>query len=286
MRSWLFVPGDKAKMIDKARGSAADAVILDLEDSVSPPQKAVARDVTRAALDAPRNGCQLWVRISALDSVDNALDIAAIIAGAPDGVVLPKATGAESISALASIIVAAGHDCPPILAIATETAASLFSIGTYREAGGDLIGLSWGAEDLSANLGSTASRDVAGQLTGPFALARNLCLFGAVAAKVQPVDTVFTDIRDLDGLEAECLAARRDGFTGKLAIHPAQIPVINRCFTPSVEDVAQARRIIAAFVEHPEAGAIALDGQMVDVPHLKRAERILARALSLEEKNV
>ncbi len=285
MRSWLFVPGDKAKMIDKARGSAADAIIIDLEDSVSPPQKTVARDVTRAALDSPRNRCQLWVRVNALDSSDNALDIAAIIAGAPDGIVLPKATGVESISALASIIVPAGHDCPPLLAIATETAASIFGMGTYREVKSDLIGLSWGAEDLSADLGSAASRDAAGQLTGPYALARNLCLFGAVAAKVQPVDTVFTDIRDLDGLEAECLAARRDGFIGKLAIHPAQIPVINRCFTPSDADVAQAKRIIAAFIENPDAGAIALDGQMVDVPHLKRSERILARAQDLEEKN-
>lgn len=284
MRSWLFVPGDKAKMIDRARGSGADAVILDLEDSVSPPQKTVAREVTRAALDVPREGCQFWVRVNALDSADCALDIAAVIAGAPDGILLPKATGAESIRALADIVTAAGHSCPPVLAIATETAASIFGIGSYREVEGGLTGLSWGSEDLSADLGSAASRDGAGQLTGPFALARNLCLFGAVAARVQPVDTVFTDIRDLEGLEAECLASRRDGFTGKLAIHPAQISIINRCFTPSDEDVALAKRIIAAFAENPQAGAIALDGQMVDVPHLKRSERILARAQSLEMK--
>lgn len=278
MRSWLFVPADRPSMIAKARRAGADAVIIDLEDSVAPEAKPVARDACRAALDMERDDVQLWVRINALTSGLAEADIAAVMAGRPDGLVLPKALGGACIQQLATLTDAVGAACPPVLAIATETASALFGLGSYGGLGNTLAGLAWGAEDLSADLGSATSRDGDGRLTGPYALARNLMLAGAVAAGVQPVDTVWTDIRDLAGLEAECLAAQRDGFTGKMAIHPAQVPVINRCFTPSAEDIAMARRIVDAFRNAPGSGVVALDGRMVDMPHLKRSERILARA--------
>lgn len=283
MRSWLFVPGNRPAMIDKARASGADVVIIDLEDSVMPDDKSDARQQALAALRAPRRGHRLWIRVNALDTEQCQQDVAMALSGGADGLVLPKALGGDSIRALIGHAEALGGRCPPVLAVATETAQALFGLGSYGGLGESLHGLSWGAEDLSADIGSSTSRDSQGALTGPYVMARNLMLAGAVAAGVQPVDAVWTDFRDTQGLEAECLAALRDGFTGKMAIHPAQVPVINRCFTPSDEDVAEARRVVAAFEAMPGRGAVSLDGKMLDIPHLKRARRLLARWRELSQ---
>lgn len=279
-RSWLFVPGNRAHMIEKAQASDADLLILDLEDSVSLEQKPAAREITRTALQDTQRPIPLWVRINALDSNLIADDLEAILAANPDGIVLPKAQGGNCVKALITAANIKQFPCPPVLAIATESAAAIFGLGSYSGLQAQLAGLSWGAEDLSADLASTATKESSGSLTGPYALARNMMLIGAVAAKVQAVDTVWTDLQDQKGLEAECMAAKRDGFTGKLAIHPSQISIINRCFAPSETEIAEAKAIVAAFAAAPGAGAIALAGKMIDAPHLKRARRLLAQFAS------
>ncbi|MBK5922860.1 CoA ester lyase [Rhodovulum sulfidophilum] len=278
MRSWLFVPGNRPDRIAKARGLSADVLILDLEDSVVIFEKAAARSCVLEALREPRGANRLWVRVNPLETSDFEADLDTALAGGADGIVLPKAESGACIRALGAACAARGQACPPVLAIATETARAIFGLGSYAGLSSSLAGLTWGAEDLSAALGSARSRGEDGTLTGPYALARNLTLFGAVAAEVQPVDTVWTDIRDLAGLEAECLEAVRDGFTGKMAIHPAQVPIINRCFRPSEEEIEVARRIVEAFAAAPTAGVVAIDGEMIDMPHLKRSRLILQRA--------
>lgn len=275
MRSWLFVPGNRPEMMEKAARAGADAIILDLEDSVPPPKKAEARKAVAEALATIDRTSSIWVRVNPMTSVNCTEDVAIAVAGGADGLVLPKSESGETVRQLAHM---AGAGCPPILAIATETAGSLFGLGDYGGLEDVLFGMSWGAEDLSADLGSTASRNCAGTLTGPFALARNLMLAGAARARCQPIDTVWTATRDLEGLEAECNAARRDGFTGKLAIHPNQVPIINRAFLPTAEEIALAERIISELAKNPDVGAISIDGQMIDMPHLKRAARVLELA--------
>jgi len=286
MRSLLFVPGDAPAKMDKARASGADALILDLEDSVAPERKAEARLATAAFLaSAPRGGAQrLFVRVNPLDGPFIDLDLDAVIAARPDALVLPKACGGTDVMHLGAKLATreAMADLPEgsvgILAIATETAAALFQMGTYAGASRRLIGLAWGGEDLSAALGAEMNRAPDGSYAEPYRLARTLTLAGAAAAGVIPVDSVYTAFRDLDGLRAEAEAARRDGFTAKMAIHPAQVPVINAVFTPSPEAVARARAVVAAFAAAPGAGVVGLDGEMLDRPHLVRAERVLARA--------
>ena len=278
MKSWLFVPGNRPAMIAKARASGADVLILDLEDSVAAPEKPAARSCVLEALRQTRGDSRLWVRVNPLGTDHFAEDLSVALEGGAEGIVLPKARGGDCIRAVQAECDARGRPCPPVLAIATETAASVFGLGTYSGLAPALAGLTWGAEDLSADLGSAGSRDGAGALTGPYALVRNLTLFGAVAAGVPAIDSVWTDIPDLAGLEAECRAALRDGFTGKLAIHPAQVPVINRCFQPSAEDIATARRIVDAFAADPNLGVVAIDGEMIDMPHLKRARLTLQKA--------
>lgn len=278
MRSWLFVPGNRPDMMAKAARTGADTLILDLEDSVRPADKDRARRDTAEALSSLDRRGQLWVRVNPLEDPRCAEDLAMAQQGGADGIVLPKSLSGQSVRRLADMMAEAGGPVLPVLAIATETAAALFGLGSYGEAGEGLAGLAWGAEDLSADLGSSISRDEAGALTGPFSLARNMMLAGAAAAGCQAVDTVWTDIRDLEGLRAECMAARRDGFTGKMAIHPAQIPVINESFMPTPDELAMARRIIEAFAADGVQGAINIDGQMIDMPHLRRAERLVRRA--------
>jgi citrate lyase subunit beta/citryl-CoA lyase len=286
MRSLLFVPGDSDRKLAKALDTGADALILDLEDSVSAEAKPQAREIVASFLAEmvplparPR----LFVRVNALGTGLTDADLDAAVAAAPDGIVLPKATGGADIGRLAAKLAVreARAGLPDgsiaILAIATETAASLFSLGSYVDASPRLAGLAWGAEDLSADLGAETYR-AEGALTDPFRLARTLTLLGASAAGVAPIDAIFADIRDLDGLADECRAASRDGFTAKMAIHPAQIPVINKAFTPSPEAVAKAHAIVQAFADAPGAGVLTLDGMMIDRPHLLRAERLLARA--------
>ncbi|UOA32854.1 Citrate lyase subunit beta [Sulfitobacter sp. DSM 110093] len=272
MRSWLFVPGNRPDMMAKAVRVGADAIILDLEDSVAPQKKEEAREAVANALSTLDRSAQLWVRVNPISSAYCTQDVATAINGRADGLVLPKS---ENGGTVRDLIGMAGNACPPILAIATETAGSLFGLGQYAGLETHLFGLAWGAEDLSADLGSTASRDDTGALTGPFAVARNLMLAGARQAKCQPIDTVWTDIRDLAGLEKECNAARRDGFTGKMAIHPAQVPIINQAFRPTASEIALAQRITKALASNPNVGAVSIDGQMIDMPHLKRAKRVL-----------
>jgi citrate lyase subunit beta/citryl-CoA lyase len=271
-RSWLFVPADSERKIAKALESEADAVILDLEDSVAPAQKAAAREIVRG-LGAAANGPAIWVRINPLASDDHKSDLDVLANPAIGGIVLPKAecgTDVEELAARTGNI--------PIHAIVTETAASLFGLMTYRLPGIPLAAMSWGAEDLSAALGASSKYDTDGSLSFTYQMARSLTLAGAVAAGVQPVDGVFADFRDEAGLRAEAEAAAREGFTGKLAIHPAQIAVINAAFSPSADDVAHAQAIVDAFDAQPAAGVLSVGGKMVDRPHLVQARRVIERA--------
>jgi citrate lyase subunit beta/citryl-CoA lyase len=274
LRSLLFVPGDRPDRMEKALGSGADALILDLEDAVAPATKPEARRAV-AAFVAANPTASLWVRINPLDGPEADKDLQAILGARPDGIVLPKAEGGASVTELAQRLTLSGNATAQILAIATETPAAMFQLGTY---GGvkRLAGLTWGAEDLPAAIGAATSREEDGRYTAPYELARSLCLFGAAAAGVAPIETVFPAFRDLKGLAAYAARARRDGFTGMMAIHPDQVPVINAAFTPSQEEIAHARAVVAAFAAHPGAGALSLDGRMIDRPHLVQAQRVLA----------
>lgn len=284
-RSWLFVPADSEKKIAKALGGDADAIILDLEDSVAEENKSGAREVAATAIrDARGHGAQLWVRINPLDSGHADADLAAIVGAAPYGVMLPKSETGKHIAILADMLNAAekklggADESIRISAVATETAASLFGLGSYAGASDRLSALTWGAEDLSAALGASSKFDDDGELSFTYKLARSLCLAGAVAAEVQPVDSLFADFRDDAGLESDCAKGRREGFTGKLAIHPAQVPIINAAFTPSAEEIAHAREVVALFEANPGVGTIGLDGKMLDRPHFLQAQRVLERA--------
>ena len=271
-RSWLFVPADSERKITKALDSDADAIIFDLEDSVAPAMKAVARDVLKSLLKRS-GGPQWWIRVNPLASAYLREDLELLGIADIHGIVLPKAESGADVIQLAH-----RTGSIPIHAIVTETAASLFGLLSYRDPRSPLAAMSWGAEDLSAALGASSKYDASGDLSFTYKLARTLCLAGAVAAGVQPVDGVFADFRDEDGLRAEAEAARREGFTGKLAIHPAQVTVINAAFTPSGEDVRAAEEIVAAFEAHPDAGVLSVGGKMVGRPHLVQARRVLERA--------
>jgi citrate lyase subunit beta/citryl-CoA lyase len=271
-RSWLFVPADSERKIATALDSEADAIIFDLEDSVAPQQKAAARDILKG-LPARSGGPQWWVRINPIGSEHHKEDLELIGVADVHGIVLPKAEGGWDVVQLAH-----RTGSIPIHAIVTETPASLFAMLSYRDPSLPLAAMSWGAEDLSAALGASSKYDSDGQLSFTYKMARSLCLAGAVAAGVQPVDGVFADFRDEDGLRSEAQAAAREGFTGKLAIHPAQVPVINAAFTPSPEEVRHAEEIVAAFEAHPDAGVLSVGGKMVDRPHVVQARRVLERA--------
>jgi citrate lyase subunit beta/citryl-CoA lyase len=287
MRSLLFVPGDSPKKLAKALESGADALILDLEDSVAPDRKPEARATALAFLTdvgAPAARPRLLVRVNGLDTGLIDADLDAVVAGRPDAILLPKAEGGPSVIHLDAKLAAreaiAGlpDGAIQIMAIATETAAALFAAGTYAGASRRLAALTWGAEDLSADLGAETNRDDEGRFTGPFRLARSLCVAAAAAAKVAALDTVFVDFRNAQGLRREAEEARRDGFTGKLAIHPGQVAVINEVFTPSAAAIAKAKAVVAAFAAAPGVGVVGIDGLMYDRPHLERAKRILVRA--------
>ncbi|MES2120454.1 MAG: CoA ester lyase [Pseudomonadota bacterium] len=271
-RSWLFVPADSERKMTKALDSEADAIIFDLEDSVAPGMKAVARDLINN-LPKRSGGPLWWVRINPLGSEYLKDDLELLGVADIHGIVLPKAESGADVVELAH-----RTGSIPVHAIVTETAASLFGLLSYRQPGSPLAAMSWGAEDLSAALGAASKTDADGSLSFTYRLARSLCLAGAVAAGVQPVDGVFADFRDLDGLRAEAEAAAHEGFTGKLAIHPEQVSVINAAFTPSADDVRNAEAIVAAFEAQPGAGVLSVDGKMVDRPHLVQAQRILERS--------
>jgi citrate lyase subunit beta/citryl-CoA lyase len=271
-RSWLFVPADSDKKVAKALDSDADAIIFDLEDSVAPQQKAVARDILKG-LPARSGGPQWWVRINPLRTDEHRKDLDVLGIKDIHGIVLPKTESGADIGEMAH---RTGNI--PIHAIVTETAASLFGLLSYRDPKSTLAAMSWGAEDLSAALGASSKYGTDGELSFTYKLARSLCLAGAVAAGVQPVDGVFADFRDEDGLRAEAQAAAREGFTGKLAIHPAQVAAINAAFTPAPDEVSHARAIVDAFEAQPDAGVLSVGGKMVDRPHLVQARRVLERS--------
>jgi citrate lyase subunit beta/citryl-CoA lyase len=286
VRSLLFVPGDSPRKMEKGMTSGADALIVDLEDSVGANGKAAARGTASAFLKealAQATRPRIYVRVNALDTGLTDDDLDAVVGAKPDGILLPKAEGGASVTQLDAKITAreahAGVDDGhlKILALATETAAALFQAGTYGGSSPRLEGLTWGAEDLSAALGTETNRDAHGEFTEPFRLARTLCIAGAAAAGVPAMDTVYVDFRNDAGLRRECEEARRDGFTSKFAIHPAQVAIINDVFTPSAAAIADAEGVVAAFAAQPGAGVVAIGGVMYDVPHLKRAQRLLAR---------
>lgn len=286
MRSLLFVPADSDKKLAKALTSGADAILVDLEDSIAPEGKEGARISAAAFLKAnvnTPNRPRLFVRINAMTTSLADEDIAAVAASRPDGIVLPKAEGESSVVRLDKRLTAqeAKHGIDKghikIVAIATETAASLFRAGTYRSSSDRLTGLTWGAEDLSAELGAEANRDKDGNFLDPYRFARVLCLAGAASAQVQAIDTVYVDFRNTAGLRRETEEARRDGFTGKMAIHPDQVAIINEVFTPTKEAIARAQAIVDAFAASG-AGVVGIDGVMYDRPHLARANALLERA--------
>lgn len=286
MRSLLFVPGDSPKKLEKGMNSGADVLLIDLEDSVALDAKDEARRITAAFLsergkdaDRPR----LFVRVNGLTTGLIDTDLDGVMRSAPDGIVLPKSVGGADVAHLGAKLAVReaefglGDGATRILAIATENAAGVFALGTFAGASHRLMGLTWGGEDLSADLGAETNRGEDGAYTDPYRLARSLTLLGAAAAGVDAVDSVFTNFRDMAGLEAECRTARRDGFVAKMAIHPAQVPVINEAFTPSPEAIGRARAVIEAFKANPGAGVVGVDGEMLDRPHLLRAERLLGR---------
>jgi citrate lyase subunit beta/citryl-CoA lyase len=286
-RSWLFVPADDEAKLAKALGAGADAVILDLEDSVALERKPHARALAMEFLQArpkPR-ATQAWVRINPMASGLAEDDLAVVVAGGPDGVVLPKPDSAADVAALSSRLDgledAAGLEAGAIriLPIATETPRALFGLGRYADLRpGRLMGLTWGAEDLSTAVGAETNRAPDGGYTDLCRLARSLCLAGAAAANVPAFETVYPAFKDAAGLAAYAEQGRREGFVGMLAIHPAQVETINRVFTPSEQALARARRIVALFEANPGAGVLSLDGQMIDAPHLKQAKRLIGQA--------
>jgi citrate lyase subunit beta/citryl-CoA lyase len=287
MRSLLFVPADAGGKLDKAMASGADAVIIDLEDSISPERKPAAREAARDYLTAHTGKAErprLFVRINGLDTGMTDADLGAIVPGKPDAVLFPKAEGGASVVHLDAKLTAqeaiagVAEGSIKVLAQNVESAAGLFLAGTFKDVSPRLIGMTWGPEDLSAELGAESNRDDQGFLTEPYRFARSVCLFGAAAAKLPAIETVYVDFRNSEGLRQDTIEARRDGFTGRLAIHPAQVPVINEVFTPTAEQIEKAKAIVAAFAANPGAGAIGIDGKMFDRPHLVRAQRLLAAA--------
>ncbi|WP_428394306.1 HpcH/HpaI aldolase/citrate lyase family protein [Lichenicoccus sp.] len=281
LRSLLFVPADRPERIDKALASGADAVILDLEDSVTSERKALARETVAAVLARPDRQVAIFVRINPLDSAHAMRDLDAAAPGRPDGIVLPKAEGARSLIDLNAGLSARGDGSARILPIATETPAAMFRLGEYAGVTDRLVGLTWGAEDLPAAIGAATAREPDGSYTPPYQLARSLTLFAAAAAEVAPIETVFPDFRDLPALSAYASRAARDGFTGMLAIHPSQIAAIHTAFTPSPSAIENAQAVVDAFAANPGAGAIALNDRMLDAPHLRQARRILARCAAV-----
>lgn len=284
LRSWLFIPGDSDKKLARADGAGSDTLILDLEDSVAPPNKAAARVKVRAFLDQRAPGTrrsELWVRINPLD--DTALaDLAAVVGGAPDGIMLPKIEGPADVLRLSHNLEAlearegipAGH--VRILPVATETPVAPLRLPEFASAKlGRLLGLTWGAEDLSAAIGASTNIDENGEWALTYRWARSVMLLSAKAAGVQAIDTLYVNFRDLDGLRSSSQAAAREGFTGRIAIHPDQVAVINEAFAPSIDDVNFARRVVAAFEAQSGTGTVGLDGKMLDIPHLKQARQVL-----------
>jgi citrate lyase subunit beta/citryl-CoA lyase len=279
-RSYLFVPGDSERKLGKARDAGADALIVDLEDSVACSELPKARSLAREYL-ADAASPEVWVRINPLDSREALDDLREIMPAKPFGIVLPKPAAAEDAVRLGKLLDVLEQECgvesgaTRILPIVTERPEALFRLQEYAGSNARLAALAWGAEDLAAALGASANRDASGRWLPPYELARSLCLIAAAAAALPAIDTVYTDFRDDDGLAAYASDSRRDGFRGMLAIHPNQVAVINAAFMPDSREIEQAKRIVALFDSNPLAGTLSLDGRMIDKPHLLQARRIL-----------
>ena len=286
-RSFLFVPADSERKLSKAIDTNADAIIVDLEDSVAADARPAARELAREYI-AGKTG--VWVRINPIDSDDAVEDLRAVMPSAPAGIMLPKARSAADVRMLAEYLHDLelahnlDHGSTAVLPLCTERPEALFSLDGYVASTPRLAGLTWGAEDLSAAVGAAANRDEDGNWLPLYELARSLCLAAAAAAEIAAFDTVYTDFRDLDGLARYARNARRDGFAGMLAIHPDQVDVINEAFVPSGAEIERAERIIALFAEHPEAGTLGMDGEMIDRPHLVQAKRVLDLAERLARR--
>ena len=291
LRSLLFVPGDRPERFAKAAQSGADAIIIDLEDAVAPEKKHRARQATAEWLVSDRKDCPTFVRVNPQTSGETQADLDSVLEHHPEALLLPKAEGAASVrwlcDLMASLVACDAFSPalpaspalpPPILPVATETPAAIFALGSFGEVRHALLGLTWGAEDLPAAIGAVTAREENGRYTAPYEMARSLTLFAAHAAEIAAIDTVFPDISNQAGLAAYAARAARDGFTGMLAIHPAQVPLINAAFTPNAEQIAQAQAIVEAFAANPGAGALRVDGKMLDAPHWKAAVKLIERA--------
>ncbi len=285
MRSWLFAPGDSEKKMTKAAEGPADVVIFDLEDAVTEANKPAARTAIRDFLEARSEDARarLWVRINSLEGILTDEDLAAIMPARPGGIMLPKARGRHDVEELDRrlTVLEAEHGIAPgstqVIALVTETAAAMFTTGDYAGAP-RLAAMTWGAEDLADSIGAMSNRGTDGEFSFTYELARSLCLLGAAAAEVLPIETIQADFRDLDGLKERATRVRREGYRGMLAIHPAQVEVINEAFSPNAEELAEAREIVAMFEANPGAGTIGWKGGMLDRPHLSRARQLLALA--------
>ncbi|NQX89154.1 MAG: CoA ester lyase [Halioglobus sp.] len=284
-RSWMFIPGDSDKKLGKAQDLGADALLLDLEDSVSEGNKADARARIGAYLASYRGASEseLWVRINALETSHALADLVAIMPAAPAGIFLPKPAHGDDIATLDHYLSVLEQQnnldqgSTRIISLA-ESALGALNLGTFVGVSQRLVAITWGAEDMATDLGATNNVDEKGEYFFVHQLGRANTLMVAAAGSFQAVDSVYLDFGDQDGLRGDCQRARREGFTGKMAIHPAQVAVINECFTPSEEEIAHARRVIQAFDASDGAGTIGLDGRMLDIPHLKQAWRLLAAA--------
>ena len=282
LRSLLFVPGDSEHKFAKASGIGADALILDLEDSVAPPRKALARDMVKNLLGGPPRNWAFLVRINPLGSALTLGDLAAVVRPGLDGILIPKVNGIQDVELISNYVdvleVTTGVTPGDVklLVVATETPAAMIGFAGYATPHRRLVAMTWGAEDLGAALGALSNREADGSWTFPYQVARAQCLFAAGAAGAVALDTLYVDFKDEKGLAESCRIARRDGFVGKIAIHPAQVATINECFTPSDADLAHARRVVAAFAAQPDAGTLGIDGKMYDMPHLIAAKRALA----------
>ena len=280
-RSFLFVPADSERKLEKAAGVGADALILDLEDAVVPDARPAAR---RLAAEYLKGRDNVWVRVNPVDTEDCEADLEAVMASEPAGIILPKPRHARDAVKLSERIDVLEnhhgieHGQTRIIALCTEHPEALLTLHSYVGTVPRLAGLSWGAEDLSAAVGATANRSTKGEWLPPYEMARSMCLFAAAAAEVAAIDTVFTDFRDAEGLLRYAANARRDGFSGMLAIHPDQVEPINAAFSPSAEEIEHAQRIVELFEQNPGVGTVGLEGKMIDRPHLVQAQRLLRQA--------
>ena len=283
LRSLLFVPGDSEKKLTKSTSTSADALILDLEDSVAPERTSIARSMAAEFLKAhpKRTEQQLWVRINPLQTPEALADLVAVMAGKPDGIMLPKPLNAQHAQQLdhylSALEIREGLTLGStrIIPVATEVPGAVFDLSSYAGSSPRLLGLTWGAEDLATAVGATSNKDESGEFSFTYKLARSLCLLASAHAQIQAIDTLSVDFKNLQALARDVQGARREGFTGKLAIHPDQVEVINQGFTPSAQEISHAQSIIDAFAKASGAGAVQIDGKMVDKPHLTQALRLI-----------